>query len=118
MENVPKWSASADAPSPTSPNAPGSSGNKASNEASGGSGGSGGVNGDISSLESTIHRHQSLYETMCQAYTEVHSNSKKLLYQLDHLVQVNNQTKEETKHVSDTMEPISFHTFCRLISLY
>ena len=52
--------------------------------------------------ESNIHRHQSLYETMCQAYTEVHSNSKKLLYQLDHLVQVNNQTKEATaNHVSE-----------------
>ena len=39
---------------------------------------------------------------MCQAYTEVHSNSKKLLYQLDHLVQVNNQTKDATaNHVSE-----------------
>ena len=58
---------------------------------------------DAASLfsESNIHRHQSLYETMCQAYTEVHSNSKKLLYQLDHLVQVSNQTKKATtNHVS------------------
>lgn len=46
---------------------------------------------DIQSLENTICTHQSLYEAMCQAYTEVHSTSKKLLYQLDHLVQVCNQ---------------------------
>jgi hypothetical protein len=36
---------------------------------------------DISNLETAIHSHQSLYENMCQAYTEVHSTSKKLLYQ-------------------------------------
>ncbi|XP_059088154.1 triple functional domain protein-like isoform X1 [Tigriopus californicus] len=42
---------------------------------------------DITTLETSIHQHQSLYENMCQSYTEVHSTSKKLLYQLDHLVQ-------------------------------
>ncbi|EDV95637.1 GH15671 [Drosophila grimshawi] len=47
---------------------------------------------DIQSLETAIRTHQSLYEAMCQAYTEVHSTSKKLLYQLDHLVQVCNQS--------------------------
>lgn len=46
---------------------------------------------DIQSLETAIRTHQSLYEAMCHAYTEVHSTSKKLLYQLDHLVQVCNQ---------------------------
>ncbi|XP_030560757.1 triple functional domain protein isoform X1 [Drosophila novamexicana] len=46
---------------------------------------------DIQSLETAIRTHQSLYEAMCQAYTEVHSTSKKLLYQLDHLVHVCNQ---------------------------
>ncbi|KOC61451.1 Triple functional domain protein [Habropoda laboriosa] len=69
---------------------------------------------EISILESHIRQHQTLYEAMCQAYTEdddvwqvydayqallsglgsmlqVHSTSKKLLYQLDHLVQVCNQ---------------------------
>ncbi|XP_014237093.1 kalirin isoform X2 [Trichogramma pretiosum] len=78
---------------------------------------------EIPVLESCIRQHQSLYEAMCQAYTEVynayqsllsglgkmlqvchsanavigsseeyvHSTSKKLLYQLDHLVQVCNQ---------------------------
>nr|XP_033331721.1 triple functional domain protein isoform X4 [Megalopta genalis] len=46
---------------------------------------------EIPILESHIRQHQSLYEAMCQAYTEVHSTSKKLLYQLDHLVQVCNQ---------------------------
>ncbi|XP_030386251.1 triple functional domain protein-like isoform X1 [Scaptodrosophila lebanonensis] len=46
---------------------------------------------DIQSLETAIRTHQSLHEAMCQAYTEVHSTSKKLLYQLDHLVQVCNQ---------------------------
>ena len=45
---------------------------------------------DITGLEAAIHTHQSLYESMCQSYTEVHSTSKKLLYQLDHLVQVCN----------------------------
>ncbi|KAG8272536.1 hypothetical protein J6590_039245 [Homalodisca vitripennis] len=89
---------------------------------------------EIIVLETVIHQHQNLYESMCQAYTEVynsyqsllngldllvqvclnypqppsrppyirygnnklasinvHSTSKKLLYQLDHLVQVCNQ---------------------------
>ncbi|XP_046409767.1 kalirin isoform X2 [Neodiprion fabricii] len=46
---------------------------------------------EIAVLESHIRQHQTLYEAMCQAYTEVHSTSKKLLYQLDHLVQVCNQ---------------------------
>ena len=36
---------------------------------------------------------------MCQAYTEVHSTSKKLLYQLDHLVQLCKQPSEERRHV-------------------
>ncbi len=59
--------------------------------------------GDIPALESSIHQHQSLYESMCQAYTEVHSTSKKLLYQLDHLVQLSSQTgggDADRKHVS------------------
>ncbi|XP_036147611.1 triple functional domain protein isoform X2 [Monomorium pharaonis] len=46
---------------------------------------------EIPVLESHSRQHQTLYEAMCQAYTEVHSTSKKLLYQLDHLVQVCNQ---------------------------
>ncbi|XP_043287262.1 kalirin isoform X2 [Venturia canescens] len=46
---------------------------------------------EIPVLEAHIRQHQTLYEAMCQAYTEVHSTSKKLLYQLDHLVQVCNQ---------------------------
>ena len=85
------------------------------------------VSSDIPVLESGIHHHQSLYEGMCQAYTEVkpkltyyqtwinifikcfipiaqvHSTSKKLLYQLDHLVQLTNQSPNESpqkKHVS------------------
>ena len=29
------------------------------------------VSNDISVLEQTIHTHQTLYEAMCQAYTEV-----------------------------------------------
>ncbi|KAL1516598.1 hypothetical protein ABEB36_000493 [Hypothenemus hampei] len=53
---------------------------------------------EIMLLESSIHQHQNLYESMCQAYTEVHSTSKKLLYQLDHLVQVCNQPGTEKKH--------------------
>ena len=36
---------------------------------------------------------------MCQAYTEVHSTSKKLLYQLDHLVQLCKQPSEDRRHV-------------------
>ncbi|RZF38922.1 hypothetical protein LSTR_LSTR005169, partial [Laodelphax striatellus] len=46
---------------------------------------------EIMVLESAIHQHRSLYDSMCQAYTEVHSTSKKLLYQIDHVVQVCNQ---------------------------
>ncbi|KAL1456433.1 hypothetical protein WDU94_001164 [Cyamophila willieti] len=52
---------------------------------------------EILSLESSIHQHQSLYESMCLAYTEVHSTSKKLLYQLDHLVQVCNEPSDSSK---------------------
>jgi hypothetical protein len=37
---------------------------------------------------------------MCQAYTEVHSTSKKLLYQLDHLVQMCTHGADDRKHVS------------------
>ncbi|XP_052746705.1 kalirin isoform X1 [Bicyclus anynana] len=47
---------------------------------------------DPRALEQHTQRHRQLYEHMCQAYTEVHSTSKKLLYQLDHLVQVCHQT--------------------------
>ena len=57
------------------------------------------VSTDITTLETSIHQHQSLYETMCQAYTEVHSTSKKLLYQLDHLVQLCKQPSEDRRHV-------------------
>jgi triple functional domain protein len=46
---------------------------------------------DTENLETAIRTHQSIYEAMCHAYTEVHSTSKKLLYQLDYLVQVCNQ---------------------------
>ncbi|XP_049267793.1 triple functional domain protein isoform X2 [Rhipicephalus sanguineus] len=54
---------------------------------------------EVADLEELIHKHQSLYEAMCQAYTEVHSASKKLLYQLDHLVQVCHPSKTEAhKH--------------------
>ncbi|KAG8197116.1 hypothetical protein JTE90_004375 [Oedothorax gibbosus] len=48
---------------------------------------------EVTHLEDLIHHHQTLYENMCQAYTEVHSTSKKLLYQLDHLVQVCHQPR-------------------------
>ncbi|XP_065568426.1 triple functional domain protein-like isoform X2 [Artemia franciscana] len=46
-------------------------------------------------LETAIHQHQTLYELICQTYTEVHSTSKKLLYQLDHLVQVANHSRSD-----------------------
>ncbi|XP_037067885.1 triple functional domain protein-like [Pollicipes pollicipes] len=42
----------------------------------------------VDQVEAAIHRHLALYETLCQGYTEVHSTSKKLLYQLDHMVQL------------------------------
>ncbi|CAL4059912.1 unnamed protein product, partial [Meganyctiphanes norvegica] len=51
---------------------------------------------DILTLEYGINHHQSLYEMMCQAYTEVHSTSKKLLYQLDHLVQICSQLRRDS----------------------
>ncbi|KFM67262.1 Triple functional domain protein, partial [Stegodyphus mimosarum] len=50
---------------------------------------------EVAHLEDVIHQHQTLYENMCQAYTEVHSTSKKLLYQLDHLVQVCHQPRAD-----------------------
>ncbi|XP_069191995.1 triple functional domain protein isoform X3 [Procambarus clarkii] len=60
---------------------------------------------DIIALESSIHLHQSLYETMCQAYTEVHSTSKKLLYQLDHLVQICSQLRRDGQMRSKHKKP-------------
>ncbi|XP_043215264.1 kalirin-like isoform X2 [Amphibalanus amphitrite] len=42
----------------------------------------------VDQVEAAIHRHLALRETFCQGYTEVHSTSKKLLYQLDHMVQL------------------------------
>ncbi|KAF2359799.1 Dbl (DH) domain [Trinorchestia longiramus] len=64
-----------------------------------------GLSNDIRSLETNIHLHQQLYETMCQAYTEVHSTSKKLLYQLDHLVQICSQLRRDTPHRSKHVTP-------------
>lgn len=43
---------------------------------------------EVAELEQQIHEHQEVFDSMCQSYTEVHSASKKLLYQLNHLVQV------------------------------
>ncbi|KAF5295457.1 hypothetical protein FQR65_LT10445 [Abscondita terminalis] len=60
------------------------------------------ISAEIIMLENCIHQHQNLYESMCQAYTEVHSTSKKLLYQLDHLVQVCNQPGIDKKHGDNT----------------
>uniref|UniRef100_A0A8D8Y3N1 Triple functional domain protein n=2 Tax=Cacopsylla melanoneura TaxID=428564 RepID=A0A8D8Y3N1_9HEMI len=42
---------------------------------------------EILSLESSIHQHQSLYESMCLAYTEVYNAYQGLLNGLDLLVQ-------------------------------
>ena len=64
-----------------------------------------GISNDIRSLETNIHLHQQLYETMCQAYTEVHSTSKKLLYQLDHLVQICSQLRRDTPMRSKHKKP-------------
>ena len=119
MDNVPKWSQGCDAA-----NTPSSSSSSGGN--GGGGGGSDGNSsstsaaGEIPALESSIHQHQSLYESMCQAYTEVHSTSKKLLYQLDHLVQLANQSGamtagaggEERKHVSYTISLTFKKNFC------
>lgn len=64
----------------------------ATGQQGGGTGSSGVlVCNDPRALEQHAQRHRQLYEHMCQAYTEVHSTSKKLLYQLDHLVQVCHQ---------------------------
>nr|XP_033331706.1 triple functional domain protein isoform X2 [Megalopta genalis] len=62
---------------------------------------------EIPILESHIRQHQSLYEAMCQAYTEVHSTSKKLLYQLDHLVQVCNQPQRIDHTARKHVRPLS-----------
>ncbi|GAB6019934.1 hypothetical protein CHUAL_001465 [Chamberlinius hualienensis] len=51
---------------------------------------------EVVDLEDCIHHHQAVYETMCQAYAEVHSTSKKLLYQLDHVVQICNHLRMDT----------------------
>lgn len=83
---------------------------------------------DIAALESSIHHHQSLYESMCQAYTEIHSTSKKLLYQLDHLVQVTNTSSLQSssasshddpsrkQHVSELSNPSFFMSHTMLLS--
>ncbi|XP_073973142.1 trio Rho guanine nucleotide exchange factor isoform X3 [Rhodnius prolixus] len=43
---------------------------------------------EILMLESAIHQHQNLYESMCQSYTEVYNSYQSLLNGLDLLVQV------------------------------
>ncbi|XP_075229474.1 trio Rho guanine nucleotide exchange factor isoform X4 [Lycorma delicatula] len=43
---------------------------------------------EIIVLETAIHQHQNLYESMCQAYTEVYNAYQSLLNGLDLLVQV------------------------------
>ncbi|XP_046675322.1 triple functional domain protein isoform X5 [Homalodisca vitripennis] len=43
---------------------------------------------EIIVLETVIHQHQNLYESMCQAYTEVYNSYQSLLNGLDLLVQV------------------------------
>ena len=100
VENVGKWNQGCETPA----------------NPSGGAAGS-----DIAGLESAIHHHQSLYENMCQAYTEVHSTSKKLLYQLDHLVQMCSQTSAagddpRAKHVSSTDKTLDYLYFCLNLS--
>ena len=94
-ESIPKWGAQCELEAPSSSDSSSSANNSQQTK-------------DINSLEAAIHRHQSVYETMCQSYTEVHSTSKKLLYQLDHLVQMcnshthvmsGNSTDDGRKHV-------------------
>ncbi|XP_022663645.1 triple functional domain protein-like isoform X3 [Varroa destructor] len=46
------------------------------------------ISREVTELERQIQEHQDVFDSMCQSYTEVHSASKKLLYQLNHLVQV------------------------------
>ncbi|XP_055949371.1 triple functional domain protein-like isoform X1 [Argiope bruennichi] len=77
---------------------------------------------EVTHLEDVIHQHQTLYENMCQAYTEVHSTSKKLLYQLDHLVQVCHQPRVdmssrkhshgESKNLSEMLNHIGNNHHC------
>ncbi len=55
---------------------------------------------DVTELEALVHEHQSLYDEICQAYNECHTNSKKLLYQLDHFIQMCHQFKwSDPKHI-------------------
>lgn len=56
---------------------------------------------EVTELEAMVHEHQSLYEQMCQVYNEVHVMSKKLLYQLDHFIQLCHQYKvpSDSKHI-------------------
>ncbi|KAK7792817.1 hypothetical protein R5R35_000762 [Gryllus longicercus] len=43
---------------------------------------------EIMVLEAAIHQHQNLYESMCQAYTEVYNSYQALLNGLDIMIQV------------------------------
>ena len=54
---------------------------------------------DLTELEALVHSHQSLYDEVCQAYNECHSNSKKLLQQLDRFVQLCHTYKGESNHI-------------------
>ncbi|XP_054168733.1 triple functional domain protein-like [Oppia nitens] len=53
---------------------------------------------DVIELEALVHSHQSLYDEVCQVYNDCHTNSKKLLYQLDLLVQMYHSYKLDTSH--------------------
>ena len=54
---------------------------------------------DVTELEAMVHEHQALYEQIYQVYNDIHSNSKKLLFQLDHFIQMCHQFKlSDLKH--------------------
>ena len=62
---------------------------------------------DLIELEALVHSHQSLYDEVCQAYNECHSNSKKLLHQLNRFVQLCHTFKGEANHIEAYRTSIS-----------
>lgn len=62
------------------------------------------VRGHVSGIHrGQCHCHEDVTSSPCHVLSQVHSTSKKLLYQLDHLVQLTNAAPNESpqkKHVS------------------
>ncbi|XP_071053767.1 triple functional domain protein isoform X4 [Onthophagus taurus] len=65
---------------------------------------------EILMLENSIHQHQNLYESMCQAYTEVYNAYQALLNGLDVMLQVCHNSTTSQKDAADRKTITNVHS--------